>query len=307
MNTNLPKRLPTKALCKFLGFFLVLNLFGFSSLAQLTPLAAQYFQNRYLANPGMAGIEEGLRLNMGFRSQQSGIKGYWKNTSITADYRARRVGIGINLYKDEAGLLDRTKLVGTYAYHMNLNEYGEHQLHFGLSLGIQRGNLNVPGIEGDADDLQALEYNQRETIIDGDIGAAYTFRGLSVEAAMVNIKKQVITEAADAADYTTFYAAASYAFEYNEWFFTPKVAYRGIRNYINLYDVGMELKTRNQLLALSTLYHSSKSFTLGLSYLHNYRWQIIGLYNSPTSAQRSYSRGSFEIGLQMRFFTPEDY
>ncbi|MFM6975629.1 MAG: PorP/SprF family type IX secretion system membrane protein [Sphingobacteriaceae bacterium] len=291
---------------KIVGFLVLFSLLESPAKAQLTPLAAQYYQNKYLANPAMAGIDGGMRLNVGFRNQQSSIKGSWKNTSVTADFRLKNVGIGVNLYKDEAGLLDRTKMVATYAYHLDLNQV-DQKLHFGLSLGIQRGNLNVPGIEGDAEDAQALEYNARETIIDGDFGIAYTFRDFTLEGAFINAKKQLRKEDPDAADYTTFYAAASYVFIVNESFFTPKVAYRGIRNYVDVWDVGAELKNPTEQLAVSALYHSTHSFTLGLSYLHNNQIQLIGLYNSPTSAQKAYSRGSFEIGLQLRLFPERDY
>lgn len=266
--------------------------------AQINPLASQYFQNRYLANPAMAGIEEGARLNVGYRSQWNSIPGSPKNTAVTADLRTGKVGLGVNFYKDQAGLLDRTKLVASYAYHLPLNDE-EKQIHFGLSLGIQRERLNTASIIGSGNDQTAANFNDRETIFDGDFGMAYTSNKLTIEGSLSNLKKQLKGEDQNTADYSTFYTAISYQLDIKDWKLSPKLAYRGVKNYDDMIDLGAELRTNNEQLSFSAFYHSNKSYTMGLGYKHKKQWQVVGLYTTSTRAIRNYSNGSFELGLQL--------
>lgn len=277
---------------------ILLLTFSLPLFAQLNPLGSQYFQNRYLANPAMAGYQEGVRLNVGYRSQWNSIPGAPRNTSVTGDLKTGKVGLGINFYKDQAGLLDRTKLVASYAYHLPLNDE-EKQLHFGLSLGLQRERLNTEAMVGSQNDQTALNFNDRETIFDGDFGFAYTSNKLSVEGSLSNLKKQIKGEDQNTADYSTFYTAISYQINLKDWKLSPKVAYRGVRNYDDLVDLGAELSMNNEQLNLTTLYHSNKSYTLGIGYKHKKQWQLLGLYTTTTRALQSYSNGSFELGLQL--------
>lgn len=271
---------------------------GFSATAQLNPLNAQYFQNPYLANPAMAGIKNGVRVNVGFRSQWNSVPGAPKNTSVTAEFGSDKVGLGLNLYKDQAGLLDRTKMVASYAYHLPFSD-DEKGLSFGLSLGIQRERLNTSAIVGSVNDPLALGFNDRETILDGDFGVAYTSSRLTVEGSLSNLKKQLKGEDQNTADYSTFYTAASYKINVADWQFTPKVAYRGVRNYQDMIDFGVEVKTFADQLGLSTLYHSNKSFSFGLSYQKSKQWQLLAAYSTAATPIQSYSNGSFELGLQL--------
>jgi type IX secretion system PorP/SprF family membrane protein len=283
---------------KISGIVLATMLFSHTLFAQLNPLGAQYFQNRYLANPAMAGIAEGARLNVGYRSQWNSIPGAPQNTSVTGDFRSGKVGVGINFYKDQAGLLNRSKFVASYAYHLPLNDE-EKQIHFGLSLGFQRERLNTDAIVGSQNDQTAMNFNDRETIFDGDFGLAYTSNKLTIEGSLSNLKKQLTGEDQSTADYSTFYTAISYQFKIKDWNINPKLAYRGVRNYEDLVDIGAEIRTNNQQLGFTTLYHSNKSYTLGMGYKHKKQWQLVGLYTTTTRALQNYSNGSFELGLQL--------
>ena len=87
---------------------LVLGLLGLApaSYAQLNPLGQAYFQNQYLANPAMAGLGEGLRVNAGYRQQWTSMPGSPSTQFLTGDYGFKnRVGLGANIYHEKAGLL----------------------------------------------------------------------------------------------------------------------------------------------------------------------------------------------------------
>ncbi len=274
--------------------------------AQLNPLAAQYFQNLYLASPALAGATSGIHFNAASRSQLTALAGKPLNTSFTLDYGINKVGLGLNYYQDVAGLLSRSKAVISYAYHMPLN-YDNSRLHFGLSFGLQNENLNSTAAVGSATDPILFTYNNRDVIMNGDFGIAFTSEKLSIEASLINLNRQTMVENQNSADYATFYAAMSYAIESREWQYRPKLVYRGVRNYKDLFDIGLQVKPLNRQLAFMGVYHSYRSFSLGLNYQVSRSVQLLGVYNTATTAIRNYANGAFEIGLHFDLNKPEYY
>jgi len=265
--------------------------------AQINSLGAQYFQNRYLANPAMAGAEQGFRLNIGYRVQGGSMPGSPKTGSISTDYRTNSVGLGLNVYKDEAGLLDVTKFVGTYAYHLKLND-DLSELHFGLSVGVYDQRLNSAAIVGSTNDQLAAQFNDRPTRLDGDFGFAYTNTHLTVEGALSNLRQQMGGQDDNTFAYETFYTALSYTVDMNGSSLTPKVAYRGIKRNDNIFDVGAEFLTLDKQVGLMALYRSNNSFGLGTSYEYKKQFRFMFLYTSSTSDVQNYTNNMFELGVQ---------
>src|SRR5690606_14004655 len=109
----------------------------------------QWFQNQYLANPAMAGIDTGLHLNAAYRRQWTGVEGAPKTAFFTADgLVGKRVGAGLSIFNDQAGLIDRTRIALSYAYHLPLGNRGQ-RLHFGLSLALNVQRLDYSHVDGD--------------------------------------------------------------------------------------------------------------------------------------------------------------
>ena len=285
----------------FKGLFMTLSTVIFLNIdlsAQINPMAAQYFQNTYLANPAMAGVNQGIRLNLGYRNQWSNIQGSPRNLSVTADYGGEKVGVGLNFYKDEAGLLSRSKLQATYAYRLQLNNE-DANLRFGISLGLQTNSINLQNIVGSTNDLSALRYNDQENIIDGDFGVAYSDKRFRIEGSISNLKNQLQIEDNEIADYATFMTAFTYMTQISEWQVHPKLVYRGVKNYNDILDMGMEIRTPDDQLGFMSMYHTNKSMSFGLSYQKVKQWQLLVLYNTPVQALKSYATGTFEVGLQL--------
>jgi type IX secretion system PorP/SprF family membrane protein len=285
----------------FKSFILSVSVLLFLSVntnAQINPMAAQYFQNTYLANPAMAGVNQGIRLNLGYRNQWSNIQGSPRNLSVTGEYGSEKVGLGVSFYKDEAGLLSRSKFQASYAYHLPLNNE-EGKLHFGISLGLQTNTLNLQNIVGSTNDLNALRYNDQENIIDGDFGMAYSDKNFRIEGALSNLKNQLGVENNEIADYATFMTAFTYMTEISDWQVHPKLVYRGVKNFNDILDMGLELRTPDDQLGFMSMYHTNKSMSFGLTYQKLKQWQLLVLYNTPVQALKSYATGTFEIGLQL--------
>ena len=87
--------------------------------AQLNPYQAIYYQNRYLANPAMAGVDKGLNINLAYQQQWSSFPGSPKIQSLTTEYQATdKVALGLNINDDQSGVFRQTRVMGTYAYHL---------------------------------------------------------------------------------------------------------------------------------------------------------------------------------------------
>ena len=284
------------------GIMLILLIIGFNSRAQLSPMGSQFYQNQYLGNPAMAGIEKGIQFNLGVRQQWSSLPGAPLTQVLTAEYGMEKVGWGLNLYNDEAGLLKRTRTSGTYAYHLPLNNE-EQKLHFGISLGFMYERVMNEILSGDQDDQTVGRFNLRETYIDGDFGFAYTNKRLTLQAAVPNLKNFLKKDKNNPVDRSLFYTSISYKWftgpDQNDAVIEPKVAYRGVKGYHNLVDAGLSMSLINRRVHMTGMYHSSKSATygLGLSYEN---LSFMGSYTTETSILRTYTGGNFEMGIKYR-------
>ncbi|HEY0896740.1 MAG TPA: PorP/SprF family type IX secretion system membrane protein [Sphingobacteriaceae bacterium] len=271
------------------------------SAAQLNPFGAQYFQNRYLANPSMAALENGLTFNGGFRQLWSKIPGSPVTNALTAEYRVnRKVGTGIRIVNEGSGLIKTTRVMGSYAYHLPLDE-ASRKLHLGLSFGFMNERLMNEKLDGEQGDITVSRFNRRETYLDGDFGAAYTADRLELEVALPNLKTLFAADDNDAVDQGTFYTSAAYRWTFGEGInagtIQPKAAFRGVRGFNNMVDLGVQTTLINNQLILSGMYHTSRSATFGFG-LDYREFSILGLYSTGTAALRTYTSGNFEIGIR---------
>jgi type IX secretion system PorP/SprF family membrane protein len=272
--------------------------------AQLNPLAGFYYQNQYLGNPAMAGLEKGLNLNLGVRQQWSAMPGSPKTQSVTAEYGTdKKVGLGLNIHNDEAGLIKRTRVLATYAYHLPLNDENQ-KLRLGISFGFMDDRVMNEQIDGDQGDISVSRFNQRETYIDGDFGVAYTSERLTVQASVPNMKSFFQKDELNAvADRSTFFSAVSYSFFFPNAVdglgVVPKIGFRGVEGFSNIVDIGANFTVANKSASVMAVYHSSQSATFGLGATLKSIGSINANYTTSTSALRGYTSGNFQIGLQL--------
>ncbi len=279
--------------------------------AQLNPLAGIYFQNQYLGNPAMAGINQGLNLNMGYRKQWSAMPGAPKTQSFTADYgTGKKVGLGLNVHNDEAGLIKRTRVMATYSYHLPLNAENQ-KLRFGISLGFMDDRVMNENINGDQNDISVSKFNQRDTYVDGDFGVAYTTEKLTIQGAIPNLKGFLQKEELNAStDRSAFFSAVSYKFYFPEaldgFGVEPKIAFRGVDGFDNILDVGANFTVANKAASVMAIYHSSQSATIGLGAIINSLGSVTANYTTSTAALNGYTSGNFQISLQLNLLKKKE-
>lgn len=271
--------------------------FGIAKVsAQTSPLINQYYHNTYLANPAMAGIRGGTAIDLAFRSQWNGINGAPMVQNLTATYGWERVGIGLNMNLDKAGLQRQTRILASYAYHLPLNE--KTKLHFGLSAGFTNQRIDMQDLIGNPNDNQIGSYNtDHRTYFDGDFGVGLSANKFNVDFALVNLKNYLKRDNFKLINSPVIYASAGYKINFGENQFQPKVAYRSFQELEDIIDVGGQFSIANEQVLFTAMYHTSKAASFGIGLHYKNKYTINTSYTTQTGALSGYTAGSFEINL----------
>lgn len=272
--------------------------------AQLTEYESMYFQNQYLNNPAMAGLNEGIKLNIGYQRQWDQVPGNPILMNATVEYNSgNRMGLGLNVNSDRAGLINRTRILGTYAYHLPIGV--DEKLNFGLSAGAKFSSIDYNKMIGNADDIAVQNFNEGAAF-DGDLGMAYTSRLLTVQVSLPNlnsffyntdngVKKYV--------DRSTFYSAVSYKFllsnQDEDLNIEPMIAYRGVKGYKDILDAGARFNLPDYKMNLSAFYHTNKIVSTAFG-IELEKVGIFLAYSKYFGELGAYANNTFECGLNYK-------
>jgi type IX secretion system PorP/SprF family membrane protein len=119
--------------------------FALSSSAQQIFRRTQFPINTYLANPAVAGTQTYSPIFLSYRTQWAGFKGA-PTSAMASGHTNWKNGIGLGgvIYNDDTGgLINRTGIEGTAAYHVELTQ--EDAASFGLSLSAMQLKLANSG------------------------------------------------------------------------------------------------------------------------------------------------------------------
>lgn len=277
--------------------------FGSSSPVS-DPFEGQFFSNRYLGNPAMAGLDSGLNLNAAYRQQFSGMPGAPVTQAFTADDNpGKRVGLGLIAYNDKAGLIKSTRLALTYAYHLPVGQFGE-KIHFGISAALAHVSLDPKSIVGDQTDPEITAFNARKNAFEVDYGMAYTDGHITLQGALTNIIGFTKHIDNTTSDVPTFYGAASYKFTFSGTVnsIEPQVSMLGVKQYNSIVYAGANLVMFSHILNLYGMMRSTGNFSAGVGLNYKNILHIQGSYLTQTSGLRNYTNGNYEVDLTLSLF-----
>ncbi|WP_113651537.1 PorP/SprF family type IX secretion system membrane protein [Pedobacter namyangjuensis] len=281
-------------------------LIGDKAIAQLNPMGSAYYQNQYLMNPAMAGIEKGWELNGAYKAQWTSIDGAPNMQALTATYgsEGKKAGFGMLLLNDKAGSVKTLNIKGTFAYHLELNNE-KTKIDFGLSAGVMDEFIDRSEVIGDLTDVAIGNFNERKLYLDADFGVALRTENLTLQGALPNMKRFLKRDVErNLVDRSLYMAAISYKFLNQEAKLTsiePKVAYRSIENYKDIIDAGVNFQFNGDKLMLSGVYHSTNSVTFGAGTTYMKKLAILAQYTTNTSDLQRYSNGEFELAVKYNF------
>lgn len=267
--------------------------------AQLNPLKSQFYQNEYLVNPAMAGHNDQTELFLNYSNQWNKIDGAPVLSSFSASTPlTEKASIGANLITDKSGLIRKTQAMGSFAYKIPFAD--SHGLRFGVSLSWSQDRLDFGMASASGmNDVELARYNERENYFDGNVGVTYQNKNLEAQFSYLSINEKRYGRIATV-DYAIFYSSLSYQIKLDDMFrVKPMIAYRGVKNYENQYDIAAEWSA--DMLRFYTMYHSNKSFTGGMSYLDKSGFVATALYNSEPNTLRGFSGGIFDVIIGYQF------
>lgn len=282
--------------------FIILGTHGAN--AQLREFESMYFQNQYLANPAMAARESGaIVANIGYQREFNSFPGAPVLGYATFEYNlGNRMGIGLNANNDKAGLIDRTSILATYAYHLPIGD-NEQKLDFGLSLGGNFASIDQNKTIGSIDDVNLQSF--KDSGLDGNFGIAYTSQLWTIQASLPNLNTLLFDSNNGIKKYVDiplFYSAISYKIlgpMYNVDL-EPILAYRGVKGYKDIVDAGFRLNMLKYDINFSGFYHSNNSISAAFGMILIDKLGVFLSY-SNYNGNAGYKNNTLEFGLSYKF------
>lgn len=172
---------------------LILFVVSLSVKAQQFPVYSQYWANKFLLNPAVAGHEGYTAFNLTARKQWANLKGSPGTVAVSGQSRLVRsshisrgknvrrrrrtqtrggkVGVGGYIFTDNLGVFTKTGFQGTYAYHIALQQ---SQLSFGVSLVGMQYRIDKDKITTEVTDDFLNTTSENGYLLDGNFGVYYS-------------------------------------------------------------------------------------------------------------------------------------
>ena len=289
-------------------FSLLLLVFGLAKItsAQQIPLFSQYQFNQYLYNPAVAGSEEGVEARLVQRYQWRGVTDAPRTFNLNAygPLEGMKMGVGAMVYSDIVGPTRRTGFMGSYAYHLQLND--EMRIGFGLGLGVDQYIIDGTQVQLDQADDPALQ-NYR--------GSAYEFNtkfgiyfyaknyyaGLSIPQ-LVPDRINIFESSTNTAKLENHYILnGGYTFEIGDDFkVEPALLFRWRPPAPLQADISVWGYYKD-MIWLGVTYRTDDALSFGVGFKYNDMLMIGYSYDYTTSYLSTYTSGSHEIMLGVKF------
>ena len=184
---------------------------------------SQYMFNSLVINPAYAGYKETKNMSLLHRDQWTGFDGAPKTQTLIADgaFGAdKKIGLGLSVVSDRAGLNRKNSVHGNYAYRIPMGD--EARLAFGISLGMGQFSLSPDALVEDEQD-DNFGGSQTYFVPDARVGVHYSdakfYAGLSATNLISNsINYQQVGKGTVATPARHYFLTAGYLFDLNPSF-----------------------------------------------------------------------------------------
>lgn len=284
--------------------------------AQQLPLFSQYMLNDYYHNPAIAGSRPYFDAVSANRLQWTGITDAPRTyaLSLHGPIKRKNMGVGGYLFTDIAGPTRRIGLSGSYAYHIKVNE--EIKLSLSLSAGIIQFAVDASKLTLD-NPTDYVFVNGYQSKIVPDLGTSfylYTepksngtgnwwFGGYvpQIFPARLNLfdtPKPTGTLASH------FYFMGGYRlFLTDDFTAEPSMLIKLVSPVPVQVDLGGRVFYKNKVWVGAT-YRTKDAITAMVGYTHKDNLTFGYSYDITTSKLKSYSSGTHELIIGLRFKAP---
>jgi len=304
--------------------FILIAVSGKVLNAQQLPSFTQYINNGFLINPALAGNDGYTSFNSTYRKQWIGFENSPTTYSFSAQTRLLRksykivknnvrknsvkpstkgrVGLGGFAFNDISGLVNRTGISLSYAYHINLYR---SQISFGIAGQAFQYKIDASELDfGTADPIIAKGYDFVTFIPDANAGFYWRgenhFIGVSANQLFQSVLKLGSSEFGQLKLYRHYYLLGGYRFIINRDFeLEPSALIKTTEQFLPQADITMLLFYLNDYWAgLSYRTNGSISTLFGLKVNKLY---LGCAYDYSLSSFRKHSLGSAEIVMSLKF------
>ncbi|AKD56797.1 PorP/SprF family type IX secretion system membrane protein [Spirosoma radiotolerans] len=133
------------------ALLLILGVGSSQVRAQQDKMFSQYMFNMMALNPAYAGSRDVLSMSALYRNQWAGLPGAPQTATFTADMplNNERVGVGLQLYGDKAGVIQETGAFASYAFRIKVG--AKSTLALGLQAGASSYQANLTEVKTSPD------------------------------------------------------------------------------------------------------------------------------------------------------------
>ncbi|SOD14443.1 type IX secretion system membrane protein PorP/SprF [Pedobacter xixiisoli] len=316
--------------------FISLILILCNASAQQRPHYSQYLQNMSVLNPAVTGVNSGMDLRLGMRTQWQGFEGAPKTGYVSfstpvsfggdlATYRGADLGVtepetkddmfdysasmshhsfGALFLSDKTGPLSRITGNVTYAYHISIGE--TTNLSVGVGVGANRLGINGQSLvfEELGDGVVGTSSQINKYTPDLNAGLYYYGSNFYVGASMQQIIKNKIAFDGDfnvGKEVAHYFVAAGYQFWINNDFsVTPSVMLKVVNPLPKAFDLSMKFAYRNNFW-IGGGYRKNDAFFGNIGFNVAKMVGVNYAYDYTTSKLRNSSSGSHELALRVLF------
>jgi type IX secretion system PorP/SprF family membrane protein len=190
-------------------------------VAQSDVKLSNYLLNPLIYNPAYAGSYQGLTVTSIYSSQWVGFEGAPQTIFLSGHKKIDdMVGLGVDVMNDRIGATNESKIIGNYAYHVNLDD--EWKLSMGLKAGLSSYTIDY-GLLSIYNPSEFNDVNEKITTLTPVFGAGFYlhkdgfFAGVSIPN-MVPYKKIDSYRYKQVNAALSYYVTSGYKFEMDRGF-----------------------------------------------------------------------------------------
>ena len=307
---------------------ILFSCFTLALQAQQEQQYSQYMVNQFVINPAVAGSEDYIDLNLGFRSQWTGFEGSPITKYISGhgtvgkdmpEYHRKGEhtswhGLGAYIYDDRTGPLSRFSAMFSYAYHLPLTKH--LILSSGFSAGLKQVSVNS-NYWKNIDDWSEVSFTEDMTkmLPDANIGFWLAqknsfYMGLSINQIIgqeLKFDEQVHEVSSGQGNLNRhFYFTSGIKTAINErLYLVPSLMLKGVRNTPLSLDLNGKLVFDDRHWVGFSYRHLDAVVFIGSIQIER-RLQLSYSLDLSTSKLMNYHKGSHEVILSLRLNHPRN-
>lgn len=292
--------------------------------AQQLPQITQYMINNYAVNPAVAGMYDYYQAKTTIRNQWIGITDAPRTTTLSIyGRRTDHVGLGGLVFNDQVGPTSRIGGSASYTYSFAMT--GNIKMSFALSGGFTQFKLTKSGLNVQS---QNDPYMNKGDIVRSAPDATFGFNMyaekwyfgaaipqlLSMNLNLIddnfvriyNANYDIPVKESSGNLGQHFYVLGAYNYDVNQfWSLEPSVLLKSVSAAPIQADIGIKT-TYDDKLWFGLGYRNNGEMAALLGYSIQDRYILGYSYDIPSSDLNSYSSGSHEFMIGIRFIAPDE-